>query len=115
MCSIHAKNMQDKVSLNQEIDMNELAQIHEINKENAKGKAETVIDENTSTAEVHEEKANLKWNSQITQDQIDEMKAEGIKPGDQEYYQYLANIGIKMHNTARLLLVIDTDISTQLL
>ena len=36
------------------------------------------------------------YNPNLTEDQIDEMKAEGIEPGDQEYRQYLNNFGVKM-------------------
>lgn len=34
------------------------------------------------------------YNPDLTEDQIDELKAEGIEPGDQEYMQYLSNHGI---------------------
>ena len=34
------------------------------------------------------------WNSKLTQEQIDELKAEGIQPGDNEYDQALWNYGI---------------------
>ena len=35
------------------------------------------------------------WDSRLTDEQKDEMIAEGIEPGDQEYEQYLGNYGIK--------------------
>ena len=94
------KNMQDKVSLNQENNMEELAQIHDKNKETAAEKSEELVNENTSVSneEIKQEKSKPEWHPKLTQDQIDEMIAEGIEPGDQEYYQYLANIGIKLHN-----------------
>ena len=35
-----------------------------------------------------------KWHPDLTQDQIDELVAEGLEPGDQEYDQYLRQHGI---------------------
>ena len=35
------------------------------------------------------------YDPRLTQDQVDELKAEGIEPGDPEYDQYLGNYGIR--------------------
>ncbi len=39
-------------------------------------------------------KEPIKWHPDLTQDQIDELMAEGLEPGDQEYDQYLRQHGI---------------------
>jgi len=39
-------------------------------------------------------KSEIKWNSKLTQDQIEELIADGIEPGDNEYNLYLWNHGI---------------------
>ncbi|MBE5806186.1 MAG: hypothetical protein E7313_05700 [Clostridiales bacterium] len=39
-------------------------------------------------------KASIKWHSDLTQEQIDDLRAEGIEPGDQEYDMYLRSHGI---------------------
>lgn len=36
-----------------------------------------------------------KWNSNLSEDQIDELKEEGLEPGDLEYDNYLSSHGIK--------------------
>ena len=38
--------------------------------------------------------SNLEYDSRLTEEQLDELKAEGIEPGDQEYDQYLRQHGI---------------------
>ena len=44
-----------------------------------------------------EENGNKKeWHPDLTQEQIDEMKADGIEPGDPEYEAYLKNHGIEI-------------------
>jgi len=52
--------------------------------------AETVKTE----TEKAETKSEIKWNSKLTQEQIEELIAEGIEPGDNEYNLYLWNHGI---------------------
>ena len=42
-----------------------------------------------------ENKSANTYDPRLTQDQVDELKAEGIKPGDPEYDQYLGNYGIR--------------------
>lgn len=37
------------------------------------------------------------WNSNLSSEQVDELKAEGIEPGDPEYDHYLAGHGIKQN------------------
>lgn len=41
-----------------------------------------------------------KWHPKLSQEQMDELKAEGIEPGDQEYEQYLKNHGIDPNQKA---------------
>jgi len=62
--------------------------------------------ESTQNREPSEQKQNqektelnndneLKWHNKLTREQIEELQAEGIEPGDPEYYLALANYGIK--------------------
>ena len=39
-------------------------------------------------------KANEKWHKSLTEEQIEELKSEGIEPGDEEYDRYLWDHGI---------------------
>ena len=41
-----------------------------------------------------EKKSEVKWHPKLTQEQIDELIAEGLEPGDNEYNLYLWNHGI---------------------
>ena len=41
-----------------------------------------------------EEKEQVKYHDKLNKEQIDELNADGIEPGDQEYDQYLRNHGI---------------------
>lgn len=50
----------------------------------------------------------INWNSELNSDQIDELKAEGLEPGDQEYLQYLNNHGIKPTDEDKGIRNIDT-------
>lgn len=52
-----------------------------------------------AAAKAAQEAGKDKYNSKLTADQIDELKAEGIMPGDQEYDSYSANHGIKPGET----------------
>ena len=38
------------------------------------------------------------WHPDLTDEQIDELKSEGLQPGDNEYDMYLANHGLKPHS-----------------
>lgn len=50
--------------------------------------------ENKAKKEEVNKKKEIKWHSLLTPEQIDELKAEGIEPGDNEYRMYLLNHGI---------------------
>lgn len=43
---------------------------------------------------VNEENKKSAWHSELTEEQIEELKAENIRPGDNEYRQYLLEHGI---------------------
>lgn len=43
-------------------------------------------------------KDKLGYDSRLSKSQIDELKAEGIGPGDQEYDMYLRNMGLNPNN-----------------
>lgn len=47
------------------------------------------------------EEKKSKWHPELTQEQIDDLKAEGIEPGDQEYNMYLRNLGIRLDSQKR--------------
>ena len=44
-------------------------------------------------------KDKLGYDSRLSKSQIDELKAEGIGPGDQEYDMYLRNMGLNPNNS----------------
>ena len=52
------------------------------------------IDPNKYKDKEQNKKEPIKWHPDLTQDQIDELMAEGLEPGDQEYNQYLMEHGI---------------------
>ena len=60
----------------------------------AKQTAAAVKTKPEQVKETNEPKPEVKWNSKLTQDQIEELIAEGIEPGDNEYNLYLWNHGI---------------------
>ena len=55
----------------------------------------------------NEEENNLGYHKDLTEEQIDELRAEGLEPGDQEYNQYLREHGINPNEN-----VPNTQIST---
>ena len=52
------------------------------------------IDPNKYKDKEQNNKEPIKWHPDLTQEQIDELMAEGLEPGDQEYNQYLMQHGI---------------------
>ena len=48
----------------------------------------------TKNKKAEPKKDNTKWHSKLTPEQIEELKSEGIEPGDEEYDRYLWDHGI---------------------
>ncbi len=65
------------------------------NKSWSQGWEDEERDDGTVSAHYGPMNDEIKWNSKLTPEQIDELKAEGLEPGDPEYDQYLLNHGIK--------------------
>lgn len=68
-------------------------EINEEEKEEAKEKTENTNTPENSISNKPETKGNG-YNNGLTTEQIEELKSEGLKPGDPEYIQYLQNHGI---------------------
>ena len=66
---------------------------------NEKPKTETSTRSSQNREDKYEKLRKEKgYHEKLTNDQIDELIAEGIEPGDPEYYMYLGNHGIKDDN-----------------
>ena len=70
--------------------------------------AETGVAESEGLGAADNSLNGINWNSELNSDQIDELKAEGLEPGDQEYLQYLNNHGIKPTDEDKGIRNIDT-------
>jgi len=58
-----------------------------------------LVEKIAQTKKSENKNAEPQWHKDLTQEQIDEIKAEGIVPGDQEYDMYLGQFGIKQDYT----------------
>lgn len=59
---------------------------------------EKIMDKDNNKSEENFIDNKLEYDKNLSKSQVDELKAEGIQPGDQEYRQYLINRGINSNN-----------------
>ena len=85
--------------------LDELSKEKQSIEERQKELKQKIDDMNKYKLAVKEEKTikedPIQWHPDLTQEQIDELKAESIQPGDQEYDQYLMQHGINPNNKVK--------------